>query len=296
MSLLIYLRQGAGTPNNIILRDPTQPDSGGTAYSLTAQYGAFAITAETSTLVVARLVTAAQASFTLTSKTAGLTVARMVTASYGAFSLTGETAGLTVARKITASYGAFAITSQTSSLKVARIVTASYGAFSITGETAGLAVARLLTASPASYTLTPQTAGLLYTQAGGQSYTLTAQFGAFALSGQTATLTYTPAPQIIRPKQYVSAGTGGIWYSYYDLFKKGKKKLREAQDRIPEAPKERPMSPAMVAAIQRMATKPRRTLRVEPMDLAPVKEAVTRQISHSKRLARERRDREAIEV
>ena len=264
----LYLRPGASSPNDITLRDPTLPDSG-MAYTLTAQYGAFALTAETLTLVVARLITASQASFTMTAETASVVATRLVTASYGAFTLTGETAGLTVAR----------------------FVTASYGAFAVSAETAALEVDRLLTAEPATYTITYENATLLVTPAGGIAYSLVAQPTTFAISAGSASLVYNPVAKPISAPAL--AGWGGqpfVWD------KPRRRKLKPIQV-IPPAPEPKPEPRpqpvgALFDALQRLGTRPRKTMTFKSMDLEPLR----RSIEFSRRKTRERRDREAIEV
>ena len=214
----IFLRIGDAVAQNVILRDPTQPDAGGgTSYVLTAQYGAFAFSAQTAGLVVARLLTASQGSFTLTPENVTLAVSRIVTATYGAFVLTSEiriprsrphafrvlrrfhadpeSASLAAARTLTATYGAFILTSESATLlwSVAShsyTLAALYGAFALTAETAELSVGHYLSAAYGAFTLTAETAEIAAARV------LTADYGAFTLSGQDADLTYHSASQI----------------------------------------------------------------------------------------------------
>lgn len=105
----------------------------------------------------------------------------------------------------------------------------------------------------------------------------------------------TPPPVIQRPQQLV--GMGGRWYTYRDLFGKGKKKLEEKKA-IPPAPKKREpeLSPVLEAALQRMGNTPRRRVAFKPIDIEPVQRSVLTYMKHEAHKTRERREREAVEV
>mgnify|MGYP001215696728 CR=1 FL=1 len=178
---------------------------GGTAYSLTAAQGSFALSGQTAALKAGRKVTAAQGSFAETGQAAAMQIARRLTSAVGSFALSGQNALFPVARKVTAAQGSFALSGQTAALLKGKTITGAVGSFSLTGQSAVFAAARRMTASQGSFALSGQTAALIQArlmQAANGSFTLTGQaaamrralrmqaaYGSFVFTGQSATLT-----------------------------------------------------------------------------------------------------------
>jgi hypothetical protein len=190
-------------------------------YVLSAGYGAFALTGQSTTIEADRLLTASQGAFTLSGKSVTAAAARVVTAGYGAFALTGNSATVAAARILTAGYGAFVLNGKSVTAAAARLLTASYGAFTLSGQSAGMLqyVAPVGTASAlrpwifvpfqarspstgTSYTLVAQTGYYTLTGKDGTTFayiTMAASYGSFALSGQNV---------VAVAARVVSAGVG----------------------------------------------------------------------------------------
>lgn len=195
------------------IRVPSLGKLGGTAYTLTAAAGSFAITGVAAGLKYGRVLTSAKGTFTITGVAAGLKYGRnlpvtvgtysltgvaatlryghVLTASVGTFTITGVAANLnkTGGYTLTASTGSFAITGVNAGLIAARKMAVTVGAFSITGVAAGLKVGRVVGAGPGAYVIT----GVNATLAAAVAARLTADTGSFVITGFAANLNYSGA-------------------------------------------------------------------------------------------------------
>lgn len=221
----------------------SETSNGGTAYTMAADAGSYALTGTAATLRVGRVVAASAGSYTLTGTTAALRATRSVTAgagSYalagtaaslraartvaaasGAYTITGAAAGLAIGYRVGAAAGSYTLTGTAAALRAARTVTAGAGSYSLTGTDAALRLARAIVAAGGSYTLTGADAALIYSGAGASTYTLTADAGSYALTGTNAALrralaliaasgayTVTGASSALRVARVVTAGAG----------------------------------------------------------------------------------------
>lgn len=120
-------------------------ESAGSAYTLTADGGSFALTGTAASLNASRLLTAASGSFALTGTAANLTAARVLAAAGGSFTLTGTAAVLTASRVLVADSATFTLTGGDATL-IYTPMTATYtlaagsGEFTLTGTPATLQV------------------------------------------------------------------------------------------------------------------------------------------------------------
>ena len=276
------------------------------AYTITGQFGAFAFTPKTASLLVARTLSASQGSFTLTPKTVTLKVGHLVTASYGAFAFTAENATLVYAPSgvsyvMNASAGLFAFTAKTAILSTARTVTANYGAFAFTSKTSGLTIARVLIAGYGAFAFTAEDAALTYTSVGPTTYTMDADPGSFTFTGRSADLLFTHTTPAPTPQPRL-VGPFGRWYIYRELLDEERRRLeedarRQAQEKSPvlkpryEPQREIEGARAMLRTFARNEARPRRQI-LSPMDFRPAKRVMATQEKKS----RDRRDREAVEV
>ncbi len=137
--------------------------TGGTAYTLALDSGAF----------------------TLTGTAATLRVARRLALDSGTFALTGTAAGLKVGRKLALAAGAFTLTGTAATLRATRSLACASGSFALTGTDAGLRVGRKLALDSGTFALTGSAATLSVTRAGSS---LVLDSGAFVLAGADATL------------------------------------------------------------------------------------------------------------
>lgn len=117
------------------------PASSGTAYTLTADAGSFALTGQDAEFLIGRILTADAGSFSLTGQDANLNIGRVLTADAGEFLLTGQDATLSVGRVLTADAGAFVLDGQDATLTVttggtAYTLTADAGEFLLDGQDA----------------------------------------------------------------------------------------------------------------------------------------------------------------
>lgn len=115
--------------------------SGGTAYTLVADTGAFTLSGTATSLTAARKLVAASASFSLTGTAASLVAARTLVAATTSFTLTGTATTLKSARTLTASSASFTFTGTDAALTYTGdlpdyTLTASSGAFVLTGGAA----------------------------------------------------------------------------------------------------------------------------------------------------------------
>lgn len=153
---------------------------GGTAYTLTAAVGAFAVAGQAATLKAARLMAAAVGVFLASGQAANFRVSRASSA--GAFTLTGQDATLKAGNSLTAAVGAFVLTGQSASFRVTRVMSGAVGSFTLTGQPATLRRGKSLISGVGDFALAGQSASLRLQRI------LTASVGSFALTGKDATL------------------------------------------------------------------------------------------------------------
>ncbi len=183
--------------------------AGGTAYTLTAALGTFALSGNATTLRAARQlaaatgartltgvaanlrrgfkISAAAGSFVLSGTAAGLKRTYALSAAVAAFTLSGKAANLSFGHRLVSAAGSFALSGQSATLRYGRNLLASQGSFTLSGNATNLSAARKLAAAAGSLALTGIAANLVYLPAGA-SYTLVAGTGSFGLAGQTAAL------------------------------------------------------------------------------------------------------------
>lgn len=186
-----------------------KPAAGGTAYTLTAALGTFALSGNATTLRAARQlvaatgamtltgvaanlrrglkIPAAAGSFVLSGAAAGLKRTYALSAAVAAFTLSGKAADLSFGHRLVSAAGSFALSGQSVTLRYGRNLLSSQGSFTLSGNATNLSAARKLAAAAGSLALTGIAANLVYLPAGA-SYTLVAGTGSFGLSGQTAAL------------------------------------------------------------------------------------------------------------
>lgn len=186
-----------------------KPATSGTAYTLTAALGTFALSGNATTLRAARQlvaatgamtlagvaaslrrglkIPAAAGSFVLSGAAAGLKRTYAFSAAVAAFTLSGKAANLSFGHRLVSAAGSFALSGQSATLRYGRNLLASQGSFTLSGNATNLSAARKLAAAAGSLALTGIAANLVYLPAGA-SYTLVAGTGSFGLSGQTAAL------------------------------------------------------------------------------------------------------------
>lgn len=133
-----------------------------THYSLTCDYGSFALSGQSASLRVDRKLTAAHGTYAITGQDANLIANRILAASHGAYTITGQAAALTVARKLTAEQGSYTLTGQAAALVAGRMLAAAQGSFTLSGQDAVLRAARRLVAGHGTITITGQDVTLTY--------------------------------------------------------------------------------------------------------------------------------------
>jgi hypothetical protein len=127
----VFLRSGAANPSDVILRDPTAADAGGsTAYSLVLDAGAFA----------------------LTGGVLGMATGRKMSLAAGSFALTGNAVAMQAGRKLALVAGAFSLVGGDISMRAGRFVALEPGTFILTG--ADLDFVYTSGSAPVAYTLT----------------------------------------------------------------------------------------------------------------------------------------------
>lgn len=173
---------------------------------LTAEAGAFALSGQSASLLLSRVLAAGAGSFDLSGQSADLGItltidagagnidlsgqdasllmSRVIVGAAGSFDLTGTDATFLLGKYISAGSGAFDITGQTSPLLLAHVLAAGAGSFDLSGAAANLLAGKSLVAGTGSFAVTGQAAAL------SRQLPLSAEAGSYALSGQSATLTY----------------------------------------------------------------------------------------------------------
>lgn len=145
----IYLYEGHATPSTIILGDPTviRPGGGGggTAYTLTANAGSYAISGQSATLVRGRVLTCQAGAYVISGQSATLAVGRVLTCQAGAYTISGQSATLVHNRILTCEAGSYVIAGQDATLVHNRVLTCEAGAYNISGQSANLVYAAAAT-------------------------------------------------------------------------------------------------------------------------------------------------------
>jgi hypothetical protein len=98
---------------------------------------------------------------------------------------------------ITALNGAYTLNGQSVGIYRGRSLTSAYGSYSLAGQSIGIYLGRSLTSGYGSYALTGQSATL------SRGFLLSPQNGLYSITGQAIDITYTPAPPVTGPTQYV---------------------------------------------------------------------------------------------
>lgn len=176
---------GATTNHKFLSFTASDPASGGTDYTLTADAGSYALSGQAAGLRATRNIVAAQGSYALTGQTASLEYGRKLAAGQGEYSLSGQAAGLRATRKIAAATGSYGLTGEAANLLRGYLLNAATGTYSLSGQDAALVYAPnsgayTLVAETGTYTMAGQDAGLLADRI------LTADQGAYVLTGQEA--------------------------------------------------------------------------------------------------------------
>lgn len=188
---------------------------GGTAYTLTADTGAYSLTGTSATLRTGRRIAADVGALALAGTPAALRASRRLGAATGTLAFTGFTSTLRSSRVLGALGGSYSLTGQDAQLVYdpdtgAYVLVAEAGAYGVTGATAGLRTGRILPAGGGAYAVAGQVAGVLrgrriagetgtYTLAGQAAgiralRRLGAQGGPFALTGLDAALVWSGQP------------------------------------------------------------------------------------------------------
>jgi hypothetical protein len=180
---------------------------GGTAYTLTADVGAYSLSGIDAGVIASRRLTADVGSYGLTGQDATLTYtpasgAYTLTADVGTYNLSGVDAATIAARRVTADVGSYGLTGQDAAFVLARRLTADYGTYSLTGQDATL------------------------TATGAIAYTLAAEYGLYSVAGQNA--------ELIAPSGIVDTHDGFWNREYRKMFDYGKKKptIAEVVDEV----------------------------------------------------------------
>lgn len=161
--------------------------TGGTAYSLTADVGTYTLTGQNADLYYNRAVSADAGAYSLTGQAASLLRDSLLSLDAGSYAITGQDASLDYQKAISADAGSYSITGQIADLTRSVVLSADAGAYVISGQDANLARSAYLDANIGSYAITGEAATLLYEQA----RVINAQVGSYAITGQFADLTRT---------------------------------------------------------------------------------------------------------
>jgi len=156
----------------------------GTAYTLTADSGAFTHTGTAATLKFGRRIVAATNAFSHTGIAAALKFGRRVVAAQGSFVLTGTSASVRATRRLVAASGTLLHTGTSATLARGRRIAAASVSFVLSGTAATFARGRRVTANSASFVLTGTSATLNYGRR------LVAASAAFTLAGTAAAVKF----------------------------------------------------------------------------------------------------------
>ena len=107
------------------------------------------------------------------------------------------TAAPTGGYTITALNGAYAISGQSISLYRSRLINGNYGSYALSGQSVGMYKGYTILAVNGSYALNGQPAIL------SRGFLLSSQNGLYSLTGQAIDISYTPAPPVTGPTQYI---------------------------------------------------------------------------------------------
>jgi hypothetical protein len=161
------------------------------AYTLTANTGAFALAGQAAILRAGRVLAAAKGTFALAGQAVALRRTRMLAAARGAFTLTGIPANLNKSAPGTliALPGAITLTGNPVDLRrtTAYRLTANTGAIALAGQQAILRRGYVMAAARGAFALAGNAVNLTM---GGAGYRLFAAAGDFLLSGKAANLVY----------------------------------------------------------------------------------------------------------
>ena len=159
---------------------------GGTAYSLDAAAGSYAITGAAMSPIAAMLMNAEVGAYAITGANATLSYGVSLNAEAGAYAVVGADASLPAALLFNAEAGSYAITGADATLSLGVSLNAEAGVYTITGEDAALVAAMLLNTEAGTYTITGADAELVAESAG--SYSLDAEAGSYLITGEDADL------------------------------------------------------------------------------------------------------------
>ena len=165
------------------------------AYTLTNDYGSFALTGQALSLKKASILAAVNGAYTLTGQPVGLSVQRQLAAVFGGYTLSGQVAVLKKDSKLIAGQGSYALNGQDVTLGAGRKFAIDQGSFALNGQDATLTYNNAdptLTAEYGSFALSGQDVGLSVARQAALDY------GAFTLTGQDVIFTYTPAANSIQ--------------------------------------------------------------------------------------------------
>lgn len=142
--------------------------------------GAFELAVATTTTL-----TAAYGSFSLTGQTSALKDNRLIPSAFGSFALNGKAANLLKSSKAVANFGSFAFNGQIVSLRNNKLIPLVFGSFTLTGIAAAFSYIKQLTINAGNYALNGQAAIL------SKAVKLVIANGSFALNGQASALSRT---------------------------------------------------------------------------------------------------------
>ena len=190
--------------STILFATPTS----GTAYSLDAEVGSYALTGADSTPLAAMLLDAAAGSYAITGADAVLPLGLSFNAEAGTYSITGADATLLAALLLDAGAGSYTVIGADAALSLGVSIDAEAGTYSLAGADAALSLGIVLNAEAGSYLisgadavlfaqmlLNAESGSLVITGADATflvvsvgAYELDAEAGSYAITGATATL------------------------------------------------------------------------------------------------------------
>lgn len=164
-----------------------------TDYTLSCDYGTYAVTGYSAALSVARLLSGSSGSYAVSGQSVSLKLTKSLTCANGAYSITGQSANLKSVHKysLLCENGLYSLVGQSAALtkyggKNLYVLSCETGYYSVAGQTASLTVKRVYALSCANgdYSITGQSANLKWSK----SYKLLCAAGSFSIDGQVATL------------------------------------------------------------------------------------------------------------
>lgn len=184
--------------------------SGGTAYSLTCDVGAYSLTGEAASTQAGFRVGADTGAYTLTGQDATLTYSQgttnyTLTAETGSYTLTGVDAGTIAGRRLVADVGAYSLTDQNATTSKGTRLVADVGAYTLTGQDATLTATATV------------------------NYTLSCETGVYSVDGADVVLNYVDGSAPTKTAGFILTDTAPrLWWQ------RRPKALdeREAQERV----------------------------------------------------------------